>query len=192
MRNPVEVEAVVRDGASLADQLTDQSPSGATGQIARGGWSVVVLQQGPSALPESRVELVQSTVAFDRRIRVVGARTALFSVWPMSDRMTAFDSVALSYGVAASTVGGILLPATRAWQAAWRRDPSAPLYSFDGFHPSPEGSYLAAATIYAVLSGRSPLGLPATLRTAGGLTISIAPAMAETLQRAAAEAAAGS
>ena len=41
-----------------------------------------------------------------------------------------------------------------------RRDPKINLYDPDKRHPSLAGSYLAAATIYASLYGKSPAGLP--------------------------------
>src|SRR5512138_3670039 len=42
--------------------------------IDRGGWSVVVLQQGSSALEQSRINLRDWTKKFDTRIRAAGAR----------------------------------------------------------------------------------------------------------------------
>src|SRR5262245_16354271 len=68
--------------------------------IAR-GWDVVVLQQGPSALPESRVLLVEYTKRFDAEIRKAGARTALYMVWPSRQRRGDFDGVSQSYRAAA-------------------------------------------------------------------------------------------
>ena len=79
----------------------------------------------------------------------------------------------------------VYLPVTRAWLEAWRRDSSLPLYSSDSFHPSAMGSYLAAVAIYGVLSGRSPLGLPATLHTTSGVDVAIPAATARLLQEAA-------
>jgi len=157
-------------------------------QIDRGGWSVVVLQQGPSGLPESRVNLREWTAAFDERIRKAGARTALFSVWPAATGPASFEEVAESYSAAAADVGGIYLPVTHAWLEAWRRDPALPLYSGDSFHPSREGSYLAAAVIYGVLAGASPVGLPASVHTASGTSVAISPPTARLLQEAAAAA----
>jgi hypothetical protein len=52
---PLECENVTFDGFSLEDHWNEGSAKRA---IARGGWSTVVLQQGPSALPESRMLLV--------------------------------------------------------------------------------------------------------------------------------------
>ena len=111
-------------------------PAGTQDRIAAGGWRWVVLQQGPSALPESRVNLREWTRRFDAVIRQAGGVTALYMVWPESSRRNAFPDVSASYRLAAQDVDGILLPAGDAWLAAWRLDPSLPLYGSDGFHPS--------------------------------------------------------
>jgi hypothetical protein len=153
----LECRTVAFPGYSLEDHW---NRGDAARTIAAGGWTVVVLQQGPSALPESRALLVEYARRFDAVIASVGARTALYMVWPASSRAADFDAVNASYAAAARAVNGLLLPAGDAWRAAWRRDPRIALYGGDGFHPSPEGSYLAALVIYAGLVERSPVGLP--------------------------------
>jgi len=177
--------AVAFPGFALEDHWTEGT---ALREIDRGGWSVVVLQQGPSGLPDSRVNLRQWTAAFDERIRKAGAHTALFSVWPAKTGPASFEDVAGSYSAAAADVGGIYLPVTHAWLEAWRRDPALALYSGDDFHPSPEGSYLAAVAICGLLAGASPVGLPASIHTKAGTTVAISPATAQLLQEAAAAA----
>jgi hypothetical protein len=155
--------------------------------IADGGWSVVVLQQGPSALPESQVLLREYTKRFDAAIRKTGARTALYMVWPSQARMQDFDGVSASYTAAAKDVDGLLLPVGDAWRAAWKRDATLSLYGADGFNPSPLGSYLAALVVYQGLTGRSPIGLPATLHPpAGGAALVVPPPQARVLQDVAA------
>jgi hypothetical protein len=124
--------------------------------IARGGWSTIVLQQGPSALAESRVLLRASVRKFDGAARRAGARTALYMVWPTAARGDDFPRVHESYAVAAHDVGALLLPAGDAWRAAWRREPSLALYGPDGFHPTFLGSYVAALAIYAQLANQLP------------------------------------
>jgi hypothetical protein len=128
--------------------------------IAEGGWSFVVLQQGPSALAESRVLLVDYAKRFAAEARRIGAKTALFMVWPESSRAAAFDGVKLSYQTAAREIGGIFLPAGEGWRAAWSRKPDLQFYGADGFHPTALGSYLAALVIYQGLTGRAPAQTP--------------------------------
>jgi hypothetical protein len=180
----LETARVVFSGVSLDDHL---ARGVAASRIAEGGWDFVVLQQGPSGLPESRTALIASTRQFAALCKPVGARVALYGVWPAYDRPTAFDSVTASYAAAAAAVGGRLLPAGRAWQLAWQRDSALPLYGPDGFHPSPSGSYLAALVIYQGLTGRPAVGLPASL-TVNGAQVNIPEAQAAVMQAAAAEA----
>jgi len=149
---------VVFGGFSLEDHWNQGT---AQRRISEGGWSIVVLQQGPSSLPESQVALRQWTQRFDTVIRARGARTALYMVWPESNRRDAFDAVSRSYAQAAESVTGMLMPVGEAWRGAWRRDADVPLYGPDGFHPTPTGTYLAALVIYQQISGRSTVGLPA-------------------------------
>jgi hypothetical protein len=155
---PISTASVVFGGFSLEDHWNQGT---AQRRIAEGGWSIVVLQQGPSSLPESQVALREWTQRFDTVIRTSGARTALYMVWPESNRRDAFDAVSRSYARAAEEVGGILMPVGEAWRGAWRRDPDMPLYGPDGFHPTTTASYLAALVIYQQITGRSPVGLPA-------------------------------
>ena len=75
------VEAITYGGVSLEDHWGRGTQNRITA-----GVRFVVLQQGPSALPESRVNLREWTRRFDAVIRQAGGRTALYMVWPESDR----------------------------------------------------------------------------------------------------------
>jgi hypothetical protein len=153
----LETRTIAPGGYSLEDHWNDGQARRA---IADGGWSFVVLQQGPSALPDSQVLLRQYTRRFNDLIVRSGARTALYMVWPSRERSGDFDGVRMSYAKAAADVNGLLLPAGDAWRAAWRRDKTLALYGADNFHPSPLGSYLAALVIVHRLTGRIPSPSP--------------------------------
>jgi len=181
---PLRAESVVYGGVNLEDHWNLKTQDRITGST----WKYVVLQQGPSSLAEGRADLRKWTGRFDLVIREAGARTALYMVWPESRRRVVFPMVAESYRLAARDVGGALLPAGEAWLAAWRLKPSLALYGPDGFHPSAAGSYLAALTIYAGLTGASPVGLPGRLTLRNGSTLSVDAEDVAVLQAAAAEA----
>jgi hypothetical protein len=180
---PLRTEWVVYGGVNLEDHWNRRTQDRITGSA----WKYVVLQQGPSSLADSQADLRKWSRRFDRVIRKEGGTTALFMVWPESPRRAAFPKVAESYRLAARDVGGVLLPAGDAWLAAWRRKPSLALYGPDGFHPTLAGSYLAALTICAGLTGVSPIGLPGRLRLRTGVTVTVDAGDVPVLQAAAAE-----
>ena len=152
-RHKATCESVTGSGYALEDHWADRR---AVERLERERWSLVVLQQGPSALEESRVNLREWTAKFAPLIKAAGARPALYAVWPTKARSFDFPRVSDSYHLAANDVHGLFFPAGDAWLAAWRRDPSLPLYGDDSFHPSVAGSYLAALVIYRVLWGELP------------------------------------
>jgi hypothetical protein len=179
------VEMLTYGGAALEDHWND---GGAQRALERQRWDVVVLQQGPSSTPENREHLRKWTKKLAEPIRKAGARPALYMVWPDKSRFSFFDDVRESYSLAAADVDGIFLPAGEVFRAAWRRDPRAPLYGGDDFHPSVAGSYAAALSIYGMLYRRAPQGLPARLQLANGQIVNLKPELAKLLQQAATEA----
>lgn len=127
---------------SLEDHLNDRRTLTALSER----WDFIVLQQGPSAMEESRTLLLRDVKRIAEKAR--GAKLVLFMVWPSRARIGDFARVDESYALAAESVGGILAPAGREWRAS--KDLDA-LYGPDGFHPSARGSAVAAEVIYRSL-----------------------------------------
>jgi hypothetical protein len=177
-RDGITIHAEVRapGGYALEDHwnLTDLHDA-----IANGRYDWVVMQQGPSTLPESYVNLSEYATKIADVVRASGGKPALYGVWPESYRRSALDASIGNYRRAAGDSGSTLLPVGAAWKAAWKLDPKLALYGPDGFHPSRLGSYLAAVVIYAGLTGKPAVGLP---------RLFVAPKVARLLQRAAATA----
>ena len=161
---PVTVASVAFGDYSLEDHW---NRGDALAAIRQGGWDLVVLQQGPSALPESRANLIDWTSRFAGEIRKVGARPAVYMVWPGLARQAAWDSVTDSYAAAAAAAQALLFPAGEALRSAFAADPSMPLFDADGFHPLPLGSFGVALVIYAVAADASPAGLTARAGVTG-------------------------
>jgi hypothetical protein len=140
------VESVSFGGFSLEDHWND----GRALKAIEKGWDVVILQQGTSALPESRANLVEYAGRFAGPIRKAGAKPALFMVWPLVNEPRRFPAVIGSYRAAAKAAGGIVLPAGEAWLRALAADPKLKLYS-DNFHPSALGGDLVVLTFWKAL-----------------------------------------
>ena len=156
----------LRGGYGLEDHW---AVGNAQRKIRDGDYDVVVLQQGPSALPESQENLMRWGQTFAELIRENGGRPAFYMVWPSSDRAFDRDGVRTSYTNAAVATDGILAPAGEVWREAWRSDRNLPLYDTDGVHGSLMGTYAAALSVYGQLFGVSPVGLPAPAGIAPGV-----------------------
>ncbi|HWS71711.1 MAG TPA: hypothetical protein VN605_06330, partial [Thermoanaerobaculia bacterium] len=137
---------VAKPDYSLEDHLDDGAAAIA---LRHGSWDYVVMQQGPSALPESRVILIRDAQRWATLIAAVHAKPAMLMVWPERWRLYDLDRVAESYRLAAEAIHGAFIPAGN----AWRRAPLLPVYGADDFHPTPIGTYLAALTVYRTLFG---------------------------------------
>jgi len=148
----VEVESAAYPSFSLEDHWQDGR---ALAAIRKGGWDIVVLQQGTSAHEEGRKQLMEYAKKFAEPIRAAGARPALYMVWPLSDRPRDFPATIESYRLAAKAIDAILLPVGEAWFRVLAKAPRTRLYA-DGIHPSSLGSDLAATTIYLSLFPAGP------------------------------------
>lgn len=173
----VEYRTIAPGGYALEDHWNQ----GDTREALRtGGWDVVVMQQGPSALPESQVNLREWASRWAEEARRVGTTPALLTVWPESYRRGALTDVIGSYARAARAARAELLPGGSAWRLAWRCEPQTPLYGPDGFHPSPTGTYAAALVIYGRLFKAPLMGL----KSPGGVALPVARRLQASAARA--------
>ncbi|MEM1127619.1 MAG: hypothetical protein AAGI71_13285 [Bacteroidota bacterium] len=183
---PVVARAVVGGNRSLEDHWYARTALRALHED--GPWDAVVMQQGPSSLPANQQHLATWASRFAEEARQAGARPALYMVWPGASRHHAFSAVVTAYTEAARQAQAALLPVGTAFLAGWDLDADLPLYGPDGFHPSPQGAYLAALVIYSGLTEADPAAIPDQIRHPDGRTFQVDAARAATL-RAAAQAA---
>jgi hypothetical protein len=162
----LEYRTIAFGGFALEDHWAQGDARAA---LASRNWDVVVMQQGPSALPESQVNLRAWASRFADEARAAGTRPALLTVWPESYRRGALRDVIASYRRAASAARADLFPAGLAWQIAWECRPALRLYGPDGFHPSALGTYAAALVLFGRLFKAPLVGIralmPARVRT---------------------------
>lgn len=164
---------------ALVDHLRQGS---AVQAIKADTWHFVVLQQGPSSLQVNRDSLIDMTRLFDAPIKQVGAKTALFSVWPQTVNYSTFPRAIESYRLAAEAVAGIYLPVGAAWQTALAENQGLPLYNGDGLHPSELGTYLAALVMYERFTGKDARMLSSTATVRGVPISGISAATVRKLQ----------
>lgn len=143
---------------------------------------LVVIQQGPSSLPENQLHLKEWTDSIARVVRQVGGETAVLMVWPTPDRRFAYDDVRDGYLNAAVGAGATFVPAGEALRVLFDQGTLefAP-FGGDGFHPSPLGTVTMALVLVGTLFDRTvgdlPTEMPAGSRD--GIAVSVPEATAE-------------
>ncbi len=91
-------------------------------------------------------------------VRKHGAEPVLFMSWAYSDKPEMTAQLAERYTRAGNQLNALVIPAGLAFARSIAKRPNLNLYADDKRHPSLAGSYLAAATSYAALFGKSPVG----------------------------------
>lgn len=92
-------------------------------------------------------------------IRKHGAEPVLFMSWAYEDRPEMTAQLADRYTRAGNDLKALVIPAGLAFARARLKYPAIKLHVRDKRHPTRAGSYLAAATTFAALYGRTPEGL---------------------------------
>ena len=92
-------------------------------------------------------------------IRKHGTEPVLFMSWAYSDKPEMTAQLAAAYTGAGNAHNALVIPAGLAFARSLAQRPDLVLHAADKRHPSPAGTYLAAATTYAALTGKSPVGL---------------------------------
>jgi hypothetical protein len=108
-----------------------------------------------------------------------GAKPVLFMSWAYADKPEMTRELAEQYTVAGNANKALVVPAGLAFAKALARDPKINLYDADKRHPSLAGSYLGAATIFAAVYNKSPVG--------NSYVAGLDPATAAFLQKVAAD-----
>lgn len=156
------------------------------------GWDWVVLQQGPSSLPENQEILRVQAGRAAALAQARGIRVALFAAWPALDNAPTWAAAEFSYRNAARANGLCVLPVSMAWRLARERAPTVQLYAPDRLHASPEGSLLAALVMAQGLVPRPHYDAPPELsRLLSGLewrAVLMRSALLDTLAREALQA----
>jgi len=91
-------------------------------------------------------------------VRGHGARPVFFMSWAYADKPEMTAQLAEAYTTAGNENNALVIPAGLAFARAVGKQPELNLYAPDKRHPSLAGTYLAACTIFAALTGRSPVG----------------------------------
>jgi len=137
--------------------------------IRQAGWDFVVLQEVGMGSIENLQQMHEFARKLDAEIKKSGAQTVFFMTWAFRDNPAMIEAVAQAYTDIAIELKAKLAPVGRAWEQSIKERPDLDLFRkdklWDNNHPGVHGTYLNACVFYAVLTGKSPVGL-----SNGGLT----------------------
>jgi hypothetical protein len=108
--------------------------------------------------PTLKSVFIASTRKDSEIVRAHGAQPIFFMSWAYADRPEMTALLAEAYTVAGNANNALVIPAGLAFARARQKQPELNLYAPDKRHPSLAGTYLAACTTFAALTGRSPVG----------------------------------
>ncbi len=140
-------------GGKLLDKtLTEQS------------WDFVILQEHTTSSLSSvaEEEMFPSSRILDKKIKQAGGQTAFLMTWTPKKGIKGQkpeqvqSDIANTYMTIAEELNDLVIPAGISFMRCTKLYPDIELWDPDGQHPSPEGSYLTACTIYAVIFQESP------------------------------------
>lgn len=121
-----------------------------------------------SLTPEKQEAFLTAVTAHDNAIKATGAQTALYMTPAYNEYHNNYDpemqdKVDELYTRVGNEVGALVIPAGLAFAKAYEQRPDIELHvDYDDSHPTPLGSYLAAATVFATLYDTSISGNPYT------------------------------
>ena len=91
-------------------------------------------------------------------VRAHGATPIFFMSWAYADKPEMTAELAEAYTIAGNANDALVIPAGLAFARVRGLQPELNLYAPDKRHPSLAGTYLAASTVFAALTGQSPVG----------------------------------
>ena len=152
----LETEMVAVGGATLESHWEGGQ---ALKAIRKGPWDFVVLQEQGTRPVEQPEVMHRYARLFDAEIKRAGAQTVFYLTWAREGREQLQGTRTEAYMSIARELGAKVAPVGLVWQQVRQENPGLKLYSQDGVHPSPAGSYLAACVFYVTFYGKSPAGL---------------------------------
>ena len=154
-----EVRMVTGPGFTFEDHWKLNGPKNA---LAASHWDYVVLQEQSQAPLQDKEKMQQFGRLLIGAAQRAQATPLLFVTWPRAKRDADQAGISASYGELARATGAKLVQVGPAWQSLLSKHPDIDLYSPDGSHPSPLGSYLAACVFYRLIYNELPKSAAAT------------------------------
>jgi len=158
-----DMEAYLRPGGGMASYSFAPGNKVVFNKFDRAFDAVIMMDCSQCPIHPQLKDTFHEYVRKDSEIaRRHGVTPILFMSWAYQDKPEMTAQLAEQYTLAGNANDALVIPAGLAFAKAAAKNPSLNLYNADKRHPSLAGSYLGAATIYAAVFRKSPVGLKST------------------------------
>jgi hypothetical protein len=150
----IETTMLAKPGYAIVDHWADGVVQGL---ISSGNYDFVIIQQGPSSQQDGYQMLVNAGRQYSDLAQAHGAKLAYFMVWPSRQYYHTFAGVIANYTAGAQANDAILCPVGQVWKDHFDATGDFSYYGADNFHPSRQGSQVAAEVILdSLFAGDEP------------------------------------
>lgn len=161
------IKEVTFGGYSLNDHIENTAIS----KINERDWDFIILQENTFVAANDGESTLTAFNQFKDVLSQKRAKIFLFMTWEYKDQPDMYERIRKTYNDGALITGGQVVRVGEVWRNIIRDSvPNINLYAEDGFHPSPQGTFLAAAMFYKKIYGKNPSDNP----YAAGMEIEIA------------------
>ncbi|MGB1010245.1 MAG: DUF4886 domain-containing protein [Thiolinea sp.] len=150
-----EFKAITISGGKLAEHREIAAPA-----LAMEPWDVVILQaHSREAIDEEMAPALYEAIdEINALTRQSHSKAMLFMTWAYQHQPEMIKTVSQAYADLGTALELPVIPVGLAFSKALESYPALKLHTPDKVHPSPAGTYLAAATLYAAIYQQSPVG----------------------------------
>ncbi|MDC1162462.1 SGNH/GDSL hydrolase family protein [Tenacibaculum sp.] len=127
--------------------------------ISKKKFDYVIIQQGPSSQAEGKSMLINDGKIIQTLCKKNNTLLGYFMVWPSKRYYHTFDKVIINHQLAAKINNALLFPVGKIWKDYSLNNKLENLYTYDNFHPSKSGSFLAALIIFHKIHPKQNLQL---------------------------------
>lgn len=162
----VHIEQIAYGGYQLSRYvaLGTEANQEVVDALERLDWDFVILQEQSAKPATNKTDFLLSVAQLDQLIDASGAQTVLYSTWSYRDGSTKLDNtgytytefyqaITSSYQQAEQANDAIRVPVGTVFYNISMDGSPINLITIDDFHPTPEGSYVAAFSFFTVLLG---------------------------------------
>ncbi|HVP89391.1 MAG TPA: hypothetical protein VMU79_15080 [Casimicrobiaceae bacterium] len=121
-------------------------------------WDYIVLQEQSTLPIKNRQRYHDNVRLFAGLIAERGAKTLLYLTWSRQAAPETQEAITRGVYDIAHEINARVVPVGLAWHRALDEIPGLQLYTSDGSHPTPDGSFLAACMFHVMLFDGEPHG----------------------------------